>query len=179
MKNWKLALSCSLGLLGVGLAQSDVRAGQRARLLRPQAAVNAEPGGSAMLSHLALHSDRILIGRVAAVDSRPQGPGGELGIHSEIELEVERTLRGASESRVRFWVHGGRWNDRVRRVSGQASFDVGESIAVFLRARPDGALFPTAMGLGKWQADLAANTIRHSGLSRSVEEVEAVLGRTP
>ena len=89
MKTWKIAGSCSFVVLGLGLVQSDLRAGQQPRLLRPPAALRAKADGSKLLSQLARNSDRILIGRVVTVNARPQGPGGEPGIHSEIELEVE------------------------------------------------------------------------------------------
>jgi len=35
-------------------------------------------------------------------------------------------------------------------LSGQAHFETGETVLLFLRARPDGILFPAGMERGKW-----------------------------
>jgi hypothetical protein len=137
-----------------------------------------QPAGSALLRRLVSQSDRIVVGRVIAADAQPFGPRGERGIHTRIELQVERSLIGSNSESVRFWVQGGRWGDRLRRVSGQATFKVGETVAVFLRARPDGELFPSAMGEAKWQVDVFRGVLRQSSEEHSLRDVEALLRET-
>lgn len=100
-------------------------------------------------------SDVVVRGRVASTTASAAGPSGEPGIFTRVEIDVEENLRGPADRRVGFWVHGGELGNRRRVLSGQARFEPGEAVVVFLRARPDGALFPTWMQLGKWRFDAA------------------------
>lgn len=64
---------------------------------------------------------------------------------------VDRSLAGDAPARLTFWTHGGRLGDRLRIVHGQARVSQGETVVLFLFRGPTGALWPTALGRGKWQ----------------------------
>lgn len=102
------------------------------------------------LEDLARSSDLVLIGRVERCDVLPEGPHGLPGLHTRVRLGVTEALAGARTNAETLWVHGGRLGRRVRRVSGQAKFEVGEELVVFLFRDPQGALWPSGMARGKW-----------------------------
>lgn len=95
------------------------------------------------------HSDLIVRGHVSDVAVLGHGPDGRPGIHSSATVRVSETLYGAQSSVVTVWVPGGRLGRRARVVHGQATFQVGEDVVMFLH-RHSGALWPTGMIFGKW-----------------------------
>jgi hypothetical protein len=107
--------------------------------------------GLSRLQRLAALSDDVVVGRVVELEALPTGPNGIPGIHTLVTLADVRSLKGTSSSA--FWVQGGVLGGRVRRVTGQAAFRVGERVFVFLRRSPEGASWPTRMGLGKWRVE--------------------------
>jgi hypothetical protein len=106
----------------------------------------------ASVEALTAHSDQVLLGVVESTESFVD-PAGRRGIYTRVELAVEETWRGPEVNRRSFWVHGGRVGDRAMRTHGQAVFQPGERVVVFLEATPDGALFPTGMSQGKWAVE--------------------------
>ena len=103
-----------------------------------------------LLSELAAKSTIVVAGVVSRTEASPTGPAGARGIHTAVELSEVEVLRGDATGPISFWVQGGVIGDRARRVVGQASFNVGQRVLVFLTQAPNGALWPTRMGLGKW-----------------------------
>ena len=107
------------------------------------------------LEELARASDVIALGRVVRADVLPYGPNALPGIHTRVELAVDEWLvtDGEAAPTVAFWVHGGRLGDRMRVVTGQARFVVGEEALVFLFRNEAGALWPAGMERGKWRIE--------------------------
>lgn len=118
-------------------------------VLVPASSTRATTFEDISLEQLAAASDLVVIGRVEHVDVHPTGPGGQPGIHTRAVVQVAETLRGEHQTIIEVWVHGGRLGDRVRIVSGQATFQPGEDVVLFL-FRAGGGLWPTGMGRGKW-----------------------------
>lgn len=116
---------------------------------------SAAPARATTFDHITVEqltqrSELVLHGRVLETRVYPAGPNRLPGIHTEVVLAVDEALKGAPDSVVRFWVHGGRIGDRMRVVHGQATFEAGEEVVVFLFRNEAGALWPTGMGRGKW-----------------------------
>ena len=111
------------------------------------------------LEGLTRQSDQIVIGHIVETRAYPEGPGHLPGIHTRVRLQVEETLAGQPTTSMEFWVHGGRLGDRMRRVSGQATFRPGEETLVFLFRTPAGVLFPAGMARGKWSLIRAGGEI--------------------
>ena len=105
---------------------------------------------STSLESLAGDSDIVVVGRVVDTTALPNGPHGESGIHTRVTLRADDSVPESGRDTVSFWVHGGRLGNRLRRVVGQARFEPGEEVAVFLRGSAGGALWPTQMARGKW-----------------------------
>ncbi|MBX3270193.1 MAG: hypothetical protein KF729_08020 [Sandaracinaceae bacterium] len=124
----------------------------------------------ASVEELTRASERVVYGRVAAARAREGGPRGEGGIFTRVELEVDETWRGPSAPRAVLWVHGGRVGERAMRVHGQATFEPGERVVVFL-SDAGGAWFPTGMSQGKWRVE--------GGLARSAADEAALVTRGP
>ena len=149
MRRWSalLASALVLGLAGAASATVMVRAS---------------------VEELTRASERVVYGRVASARARAAGPRGEGGIFTRVELEVEETWRGPAAPRAVLWVHGGRVGARAMRVHGQATFEPGERVVVFLYDA-GGAWFPTAMSQGKWRVE--------DGLARSAADEAALVTR--
>ena len=102
------------------------------------------------LERLVEQSDQVALGTVLEITVHPEGPAGLSGIHTRVRFGVREVLVGQATSEIEFWVHGGRLGDRLRLVSGQATFSPGEQLVLFLFRTPSGALFPAGMARGKW-----------------------------
>jgi hypothetical protein len=150
------AIACCV-VLALALSRKQAGASEPARLLRPRAEPgkriqgDASEGIRALAARLGARSDHVVLGRVFQVEAQASGPRGEPGIHSRVEIEVEHSFQGRSARALTVWVQGGELNGRRRVLSGQARFQTGETLLLFLRARSDGVLFPTDMGRGKWR----------------------------
>lgn len=144
-------------VLALALGRTHAGASEPARLLRPSAESATRTQGDAsertrrFAARLRAQSDHVVLGRVLGVEARASGPRGEAGIHSQVTIEVTHALQGQRPPALTLWVQGGELGGRRRVLSGQAQFQTGEALLLFLRARPDGVLFPTEMGRGKWR----------------------------
>jgi len=96
------------------------------------------------------HSELVVRGQVEGVEVLERGPDGRAGIHTAARVRVVETLSGHPSTFVTVWVPGGRLGRRARVVHGQATFEAGEEVVVFLH-RHSGALWPTGMMFGKWR----------------------------
>ena len=105
------------------------------------------------MEELARQSDLVVHGRVVSSTPVLRGPGGQPGIHTRSTIAIEEVLRGApSSNAVEVWTHGGALEGMRRVVVGQASFEVGEDVVVFLFEAGRG-YWPTGMSRGKWLVD--------------------------
>lgn len=108
------------------------------------------------IEEMTAESVLVVRGRVARTEARLTGPNGRAGIHTYVTLDVIERLRGRCAARIELVVHGGRVGREAAMVSGQARFVAGEEVVVFL-FRGGGALWPTAMALGKWNVERDAS----------------------
>ncbi|RLB51968.1 MAG: hypothetical protein DRJ42_15870 [Deltaproteobacteria bacterium] len=130
------------------------------------------------LEELVDTSDVIVVGRVLRTEAVPEGPSGQPGIHTRVDVGVEDWLFGsAPQSIVTVWVHGGRLGDRMRVVSGQARFERGERVLLFLFAADSGGLWPNGMAQGKRRLD--ENTIQSASSTHSNSDPLRLLGDPP
>jgi hypothetical protein len=159
------AMACCVAL-ALALSRTQAEASEPARLLRRSAESRTRTQGDAsertrrFAAQLRAQSDHVVLGRVLGVVALASGPRGEAGIHSQVTIEVQHPFQGQSPPTLTLWVQGGELGDRRRVLSGQAQFRTGETLLLFLRARPDGVLFPTAMGRGKWRWQQERNEVQ-------------------
>lgn len=104
----------------------------------------------AHVRRLVSSSNVVAVGTVIDVESFEQGPLGQSGIHSRVQLHVEEALLGSPPSTLEFWTHGGRVGARVRTLVGAPTYARGERVAVFLQRTPRGVLWPTSLSHSKW-----------------------------
>jgi hypothetical protein len=99
---------------------------------------------------LAGFADVILTGRV--VDLRTGTDPVVNAIYTYVTIDVGRVLKGAvNDAQIVVKQLGGETATRGLRVSGQASFTLGEDVLLFLEVRPrDASLYTVALWQGKW-----------------------------
>lgn len=117
---------------------------------------------AATLRDAAQHADRVLVGEVVRIEAFPSGPQGQPGIHTRVTLRTDPTLLGATEAdspsdasreEVDFWMPGGRLGNRIRLLTGQVRFELGEVVAVLLYTTDHGTLWPASLARSKWRFD--------------------------
>lgn len=69
---------------------------------------------------------------------------------TDTTLEVERNFYGASSEEVTFQQWGGEYDGEIHRIPGDAQFQEGEEVVLFLH-EGDGVLAPAALGQSKFQ----------------------------
>lgn len=116
----------------------------------PVTAVRAGTFAPLSVEDLAARSDLIVVGVVEDVEAHPVGPHGLDGIHSRIRVAVDEVLSGSASRQIEFWVQGGRLYNQLRVVTGQATFEKGESLVLFLFRDAHGARWPSGLARGKW-----------------------------
>ncbi|MCB9598428.1 MAG: hypothetical protein H6719_37285 [Sandaracinaceae bacterium] len=132
----------------------------------------------ASVEKLAAESELVVVGTVVEAEPQDGGPRGEGGIYTRVELSVDEVWRGATDGPVTFWVHGGRVGDRAMRTHGQATFEPGERVLVFLDDA-GGALFPTNMSQGKWTLDGDSARSRAEAGALVTREGDRLTGAAP
>lgn len=93
---------------------------------------------------LVRRADAIALGTIRAVTPRWEARR----IVSDIELDVEQTVKGSLPGRVSLVAAGGKVGDVVMRVIDGAEFHVGDRSIVFMSAR-DGVRRPLGLAAGK------------------------------
>ena len=96
---------------------------------------------------LAHKADSVVIGTVTAIDGE-WGPDFRF-IHSNITLQVERTLQGQAGDTIVVRNPGGMIGDEGQLAYGAAQFEVGEKVLVFLTTWDDNALKVLGYAQGK------------------------------
>ncbi|MFW5967217.1 MAG: hypothetical protein ACOCV2_06845 [Persicimonas sp.] len=69
---------------------------------------------------------------------------------TDTTLEVERNFYGASSQEITFQQWGGEYEGEIHRIPGDAQFQEGEEVILFLH-EGDGVLAPSALGQSKYQ----------------------------
>lgn len=101
------------------------------------------------LDQMSERADAIFVGRVTG--TRADWNAERTRIYTYVTLEVDRYLKGGSESRVAtVRLLGGRVGSYLAMVPGSPQFDAGEEVLLFCSGR--GARIPTVLGmsLGKF-----------------------------
>ena len=115
---------------------------------------------AATLRDAAQHADRVLAGEVVRIEAFPSGPQGQPGIHTRVTLLTDPSLLGVTDTdspdsreEVDFWMPGGRLGNRIRLLTGQVRFELGEVVAVLLYTTDHGTLWPASLARSKWRFD--------------------------
>lgn len=116
------------------------------------------------LEELTAEADRIVLGRVVLSESFLRANGQIWTWH---RIEVEREVRGTApdEHEVIVETMGGQIGDIGMRVEGEASFQVGERVVVFVQGGgPYTAFRPVGMGQGvmRVRRERGVDTVRQS-----------------
>jgi hypothetical protein len=125
-----------------------------AGVLASGAAVAADQDVALPLADRARGAERVVVGRVAAVD--PQWRVNEFGdrlIVSVARVAVEQTLKGQSQSTVDVEIEGGTIGDLTLRVSDLSPVAPGDRAVFYLERSRRGALVPHLRGQGMLKLD--------------------------
>jgi hypothetical protein len=109
------------------------------------------------LARLVEISDMIVQGKV--VDARTYRSGSDGQVVTDTTVEVSRSFYGKSERRVTFQQWGGAFEGSHRVIPGDASFEQGEEVVVFLHngggdgydPEKSGGLYLSALGQAKFR----------------------------
>lgn len=96
-------------------------------------------------------SDAVVRGTVTSVQSR--WTGDRMRIVTDVQIEVEESLKGTPPRQVTVVQPGGVVGDIGQRVSGLASFQPGEEVVVFLEKRPGATYRVAGMAQGKFRVE--------------------------
>ena len=125
------------------------------------------------LTERARTAERVVVGRVAAVD--PVWQVNEFGdrlIVSTLRVAVEETLKGQREPSVNVEVEGGTIGDLTLRVSDLESFVPGDRAVFYLRRGARDAFFPHRRGESLLKIDrfdrVAGSALTLADIRRSV-----------
>lgn len=110
------------------------------------------------LPELTRSADTIVQGTVRRVESRWSGDGRR--IVTDVELQVSEALKGQPGNSVLVTQSGGRVGDLGQKVSGEASFALGEEVVVFLERRGVQGFRVLGMAQGKYQVQRSPDGTR-------------------
>lgn len=140
---------------------------------------------AATLRDAAQHADHVLAGEVVRIEAFPSGPQGQRGIHTRVTLRTDPTLLGASDDdapletsreEIDFWMPGGRLGNRIRLLTGQVRFELGETVAVLVYATDHGTLWPASLARSKWRFDGDRLSLPSARGSLSLDRFRALVG---
>jgi len=146
-------------------------------------AIAALPAWATTVRHvdtrgLVASSPEIVIGRVASV--RASWNEGRTKIYTEVEIEVERPLKGEPGRRVKLVQLGGEVDGVRYTVPGCATFRAGEEALVFVWRDRGGRAQVNAMGQGKFEitrdAATGRATVQRGGAGLAIRDARS-LGR--
>ena len=104
---------------------------------------------------LAKGADAIVRGSVASSNSH--WTGDHLRIVTEVEIEVAEVLKGGVPKRLTVVQPGGVVGDIGQKVSGLASFTVGEEVVLFLERRAGDTFLVSGMAQGKFRVERSSD----------------------
>jgi hypothetical protein len=110
---------------------------------------------SADVDELTRRSDAVVRGTVQRAESRWSADGRR--ILTDVEISVAEALKGSPGKRVIVQQPGGVVGDIGQKVSGQASFQVGEEVVVFLGRHGDQRYQVTGMAQGKFRVERSSD----------------------
>ena len=112
------------------------------------------------VEELTKRADEVVRARVLERQSRWSEDGHS--IHTFTTLEVISNLKGQASGLVTVRQLGGEVDGVGSFVSGDAHFEVGEEVIVFLRANPDGepVFHLIGLGQGKFRVDRSGESVR-------------------
>jgi hypothetical protein len=96
---------------------------------------------------LARDADAVVVGTVTAIEGE-WGPNLNF-IHSNITLQVERTLRGQTDDTITLRNPGGIVGGEGQLAHGVAEFEIGEKVLIFLTRWEDNSLKVLGYAQGK------------------------------
>ncbi len=129
------------------------------------------------LAERARGAERVIVGRVAAVD--PVWRVNEFGdrlIVSVVRVAVDQTLKGQTQSAVDVEVEGGTIGGLTLRVSDLTTFTAGERAVFYLKRSPRGAFVPHLRGQGLLKLD---RSDRVPGSSLTLDEIRRTVSGQP
>jgi hypothetical protein len=129
------------------------------------------------LAERARGAERVIVGRVAAVD--PVWRVNEFGdrlIVSVVRVAVDQTLKGETQSAVDVEVEGGTIGGLTLRVSDLTTFTAGERAVFYLKRSPRGAFVPHLRGQGLLKLD---RSDRVPGSSLTLDEIRRTVSGQP
>jgi hypothetical protein len=98
------------------------------------------------------HTAQLIVrGHVTQMQSRWTGDGRQ--IVTDVELEVDESLKGEPARRLVIQQLGGQVGNIGQRVSGLASFERGEEVVVFLQAHGRGSFRVSGLAQGKFKVE--------------------------
>ena len=111
------------------------------------------------LDTLAREADVVALGRVLSVTSGWVGEGSQKSIATEVKLRVDETMKGKAQKEIKFGIQGGVVGEIGQVVHGVPSFQVGESVVVFLHHPFAGSEVLTLHGLeqGKYTVETTSD----------------------
>ena len=111
------------------------------------------------LDTLAREADVVALGRVLSVTSGWVGEGSQKSIATEVKLRVDETMKGKAQKEIKFGIQGGVVGEIGQVVHGMPSFQVGESVVVFLHHPFAGSEVLTLHGLeqGKYTVETTSD----------------------
>ncbi|HMY57422.1 MAG TPA: hypothetical protein PKL17_15415 [Pseudomonadota bacterium] len=113
------------------------------------------------LADMTARAEHVLLGRVEQIRSRML-PGHDGLIVTEVQIRCTRSIRGQKEGALVQVRHlGGSVGELGQKVFGEASYQVGEEVVLFLEPR-EGALYAVGMAQGKMHVDRSNGNARVS-----------------
>lgn len=106
------------------------------------------------VARLAVHSSRVVRGTVVRVKAHWAGEGH---IVTDVTVKVAETLAGKSSSTVVIRQPGGTVGDIAQTVGGEARFEEGEQVVVFIQRRGPTRFRLTGMAQGKFRVEKTAD----------------------
>jgi hypothetical protein len=126
------------------------------------------------LAERARGAERVVVGRVAAVDPTWQvNEFGDRLIVSRVRVAVSETLKGQTASTLDVEVEGGTIGDLTLRVSDQVSLAPGERAVFYVNATRRGTFKPHLRGQGVLKLDTGN---RVTGSSVTLDQVRREVG---
>jgi hypothetical protein len=141
------------------------------------ASASASAQDAVPLAERARGAERVIVGRVAAVD--PVWRVNEFGdrlIVSVVRVAVDQTLKGQTQPAVDVEVEGGTLDGLTLRVSDLTTFTAGERAVFYLRRNPRGAFVPHLRGQGLLKLD---RSDRVPGSSLTLDEIRRTVSGQP
>ena len=138
-----------------------------AALLIAALCVTASPANATVVRALTLpdltrFADAVVRGKVVDIYTAWTGPR----LFTDVEIEVAECLKGDCAPTMTVRIHGGVGDEYVRHIAGQARFELGEQVLLFLEVTARGdEMRTTGMAQGKFRLENGVASRDHVGLA--------------